>query len=274
MELKLLNNQAIGVFDSGLGGLTCVKEIMEILPCEDVIYFGDTGRVPYGTRSEKTIIKYVEGDINFLSSFDVKVIVIACGTASAIALNHAKEKYNFPIMGVVDPASKMAAAATKNGRIGVIGTPITIKSDKYRQTLLSVNKDFFVESVPCRMFVPLVEAGYINHEATRIIAAEYLAPLKEKNIDTLILGCTHYPLLKDVINDFFDGKVTLIDSGYAAGIYLDNFLKTHDMQNEPSHKGEYNFYVSDSIQDFEKLGGMFLNREIAGVTKKIDIERY
>lgn len=274
MELELLNKQAIGVFDSGLGGLTCVKEIMEILPCEDVIYFGDTGRVPYGTRSEKTIIKYVEGDINFLSSFDVKVIVIACGTASATALSHATEKYDFPIIGVVEPASKAAAEATKNGRIGVIGTPITIKSDKYRQTLLSLNKNFFVESVPCQMFVPLVEAGYINHEATRIIAAEYLAPLKEKNIDTLILGCTHYPLLKDIINDFFDGKVTLIDSGLSAGIYLDRFLKEHNMQNDKNHKGEYKFYVSDSVYGFEKLGGMFLNREISGVTEKIDIERY
>lgn len=274
MELELLNKQAIGVFDSGLGGLTCVKEIMEILPCEDVIYFGDTGRVPYGTRSEKTIKKYVEGDINFLSSFDVKVIVIACGTASAIALADVKNKYNFPIMGVIDPTSQMAAESTKSGRIGVIGTPLTVKSDKYRQTLLSINKDFSVESVPCQMFVPLVEAGYINHEATRIIAAEYLSPLKEKNIDTLILGCTHYPLLKDVINEFFEGKVTLIDSGYAAGIYLDKFLKENDMQNGAEHKGEYKFYVSDSVQGFEKLGGLFLNREIAGVTEKIDIERY
>lgn len=269
-----MNKQAIGVFDSGLGGLTCVKEIMELLPCEDVIYFGDTGRVPYGTRSEKTIIKYVEGDINFLSSFDVKVIVIACGTASSIALSHAREKYDVPLIGVVSPASNEAARATKNGRIGVIGTPTTIKSDQYRQTLLSIDSGFYVESVPCQMFVPLVEAGYINHEATRIIASEYLAPLKKANIDTLILGCTHYPLLKDVINDFFDGKVNLIDSGFSAGVYLDKFLKENDLQNDKNHKGEYKFYVSDSVQGFEKLGGMFLNREIAGVTEKIDIERY
>ena len=274
MELKLLNKKAIGVFDSGLGGLTCVKEIMEILPCEDVIYFGDTGRVPYGTRSEQTIIKYVEGDINFLSSFDVKAIVIACGTASSIALSYACEKYDFPIMGVVDPASKMAAEATKNGRIGVIGTPTTIKSDKYRQALLKINGGLFVESVPCRLFVPLVEGGYINHEATRIIAAEYLAPLKKDGIDTLILGCTHYPLLKDVINEFFEGKVTLIDSGFAAGVYLDKFLKDNNMQNDRNHKGEYKFYVSDSVQGFEKLGGMFLNKEIAGATEKMDIEKY
>lgn len=269
-----MNKQAIGVFDSGLGGLTCVKEIMQLLPEEDVIYFGDTGRVPYGTRSEKTIIKYVEGDINFLSSFDVKIIVIACGTASSIALSYAREKYNFPVMGVVEPASTAAAETTTNGHIGVIGTPITIKSDKYRQTLLSINKDFYVHSVPCQMFVPLVEAGYINHEATRIIAAEYLAPLKKAGIDTLILGCTHYPLLKNVINDFFDGKVKLIDSGFAAGVYLDKFLKKNDMQNTKNHKGEYKFYVSDSVQSFEKLGGLFLNREIAGVTEKIDIESY
>lgn len=269
-----MNKQAIGVFDSGLGGLTCVKEIMEILPCEDVIYFGDTGRVPYGTRSEKTIIKYVEGDINFLSSFDVKVIVIACGTASSIALSYAKDKYDFPIMGVVEAAAESAVETTKNGRIGVIGTPATIKSDKYRLKLLSLNSGLYVKSVPCQMFVPLVEAGYINHEATRIIAAEYLAPLKEAEIDTLILGCTHYPLLKDVINDFFDGRVKLIDSGFAAGVYLDKFLKENNMQNAENHKGEYKFYVSDSVQGFEKLGGLFLNREIAGVTKKIDIERY
>ncbi len=270
----ILDNRAIGVFDSGLGGLTCVKEIMELMPNEEVVYFGDTGRVPYGTRSPGTITKYVESDINFLRTFDIKMIVIACGTASSIALETAKGRFSEPIIGVVKPAAAAAVAATKTGSIGVLGTPGTINSGKYLDELKSLNPKTLVTSVACPMFVPLVENGYADHKATYLIAEEYLKPLKSANVDTVILGCTHYPLLKKVISDIMGEGVTLIDAGYETAYEVKKYLEENDMQAESTHSKPYRFYVSDSVEGFERLGSLFLQKKISGLIEKIDIEKY
>lgn len=269
-----MDNRAIGVFDSGLGGLTCVKEIMELLPDEEVVYFGDTGRVPYGSRSAETIIKYVEGDIRFLRTFDIKMIVIACGTASSIALEAARKDSPIPIIGVIQPAAAAAAAATKSGRIGVIGTAGTINSGKYPQEIKKINKNAEVLSKACPMFVPLVENGYLNHKATYLIAEEYLSELKNKNVDTLIMGCTHYPLLRKVISDIMGRETALIDPGYETAFAVKRYLTENNLCNETAGGKPYRFYVSDSVEGFERLGSRFLSKEISGLVQKIDIEKY
>jgi glutamate racemase len=268
-----MDNRPIGVFDSGLGGLSCVKEIMRIMPNEDVIYFGDTGRVPYGSRSQETLVKYVRQDIRFLKSFDIKMIIIACGTASSAALPWINEELDTKVMGVVAPAARVAVKASKSKRIGVLGTSATVRYGKYVDDIKRLCPESVVVQKACPMFVPLVENGYIDTEITKIIAREYLAEISEKDVDTLILGCTHYPLLKDVIRDIMGDKVTLIDSGAAAADGALEFLKENDMLSEKTN-GTYKYFVSDSTEDFAKLGGMFLKKPICESVEKIDIEKY
>lgn len=268
-----MNNRAIGVFDSGLGGLTCVKQIMELLPDENVVYFGDTGRVPYGTRSSETITKYSINDINFLKTFDIKAVVIACGTVSSIAINHLKSMFDLPIIGVVEPAALAAAKVTKSNKIGIIGTSGTISSGKYVQYINSILNDAQTVCTPCPLFVPLVENGFLDHPATKIIAEEYLSHIKSSSVDTLILGCTHYPLIKPLISDIMGNDVTLIDPGYETAVYLKEFLISNNMQSG-SQKASYSFYVSDKVDNFENVGGMFLGREIKGKVHTINIEKY
>ena len=267
-----MDNRPIGVFDSGLGGLTCVKEIMNILPNEDVIYFGDTGRVPYGTRSPETITKYSVGDVNFLKTFDIKAVVIACGTVSSIAIDHLKSKFDIPIIGVVEPAVSAAVKATKNGKIGVIGTPGTVSSGKYAKKISELSSASVLQTA-CPLFVPLVENGFLSHPATRLIAEEYLAEIKSSCADTLIMGCTHYPLIKPLIGDIMGKGVYLVDPGYETASHLKDYLVSHNMQSGKT-SGNHSFYVSDKVDSFEKLGGMFLGKEIAGMVKTVDIEKY
>ncbi len=269
-----MDNRPIGVFDSGLGGLSCIREIMRLMPNEDVIYFGDTGRVPYGSRSQETLVKYVKQDIRFLRSFDIKMIIIACGTASSAVLPWIDDEVvDTRIMGVVEPASSCAVEATKSGRIGVLGTSATVKYGKYVDDIKKLKPDAEVFQKACPMFVPLVENGYADSEACDIIAHEYLAELKEKNVDTLILGCTHYPLLKNKIQSIMGDDVTLIDSGAAAAEAAYVWLKTEDMLND-NGAGYYKYFVSDSTDDFTRLGSMFLSKPICESVEKIDIERY
>lgn len=270
-----MDNRPIGVFDSGLGGLTCVREIMKIMPDEDVIYFGDTGRVPYGTRGKDTLLKYVRQDIRFLEQFDIKMIIIACGTASSAALPVVDDEFKSDIIGVVEPAAKMAVKATKNKRIGVLGTTGTVKSGKYPEYIRQICPDAEVFQKACPMFVPLVESGYADSDVTKIIAEDYLKEIKEKNIDTLILGCTHYPLIKEVIGEIMGEGVTLIDSGAAAADWAYEQLKSKDMLNKGSKKSaEYKYFVSDATDDFVALGSMFLSRQINENVEKVDIEKY
>lgn len=269
-----MNNNSIGVFDSGLGGLTAVKQIMKELPNENIIYFGDTGRVPYGTRSDETIIKYVRSDIRFLESFNVKTIVLACGTASSVALPVVKNEFKTPIIGVVDSAVSAALENTKNGRIGVIGTPGTINSGAYEKKIKAVRDDIVTYSKGCPLFVPLVENGHLTTQVARLVVEEYLAEIKKAEVDTLILGCTHYPLLAETIADYMGEGVTLIDSGAEVAKYLKKCFDEEQLHSENHDEEQYRYYVSDNIDSFVKLGGTFLQREINGQVGKIDIEKY
>ena len=210
-----MDNRAIGVFDSGLGGLTAVRRLHALMPDEDIIYFGDTGRVPYGTRGRDTIIKYARQDVAFLRQFDLKAIIIACNTVSSVALDLLGQENDIPIIGTVEPACRRAMAMTQNGKVGVIGTAATVPSGAYERYLHHADGSLTLYTQPCPLFVPLVENGRVQRGDVVIetVVAEYLAPLKDAGVDTLILGCTHYPLLEGVIGDFMGPDVTLIDSG-------------------------------------------------------------
>lgn len=269
-----MDNRSIGVFDSGLGGLTAVKQISKELPSENIIYFGDTGRVPYGTRSRETIIKYSKNDVNFLMSKDVKAVVVACGTASSVALPVIKDEYPVPIIGVVDAAALAACKATKNKKIGIIGTPGTINSGSYEAAIRELMPECETYKRACPLFVPLVENGHFDTEVARLVVKEYLAEIKATDVDTLILGCTHYPLLKKTIGEFMGDKVTLIDAGYEVAKTLKRYFIDNDMMAEAENKGENRYFVSDNIDGFESLGGMFLEEKIDGKVEKIDIEGY
>ena len=257
-----MRNRPIGVFDSGLGGLTAVREIQRIMPGEDIIYFGDTGRVPYGTRSRETIIRYTKDDIDFLLTHEIKMVIAACGTASSVALPHLRDKYDIEIMGVLESACEKAVEVTKNNRIGVIGTSGTVKSGKYAEIIKSLSPDVEVFSNACPLFVPLVENGYAQSEAARLIAKDYLIPLKNEKVDTLILGCTHYPLLTEVISDIMGDGVTLLSPGALAAETAKEYLKKNNLLSENRGPGKSEFYVSDSVENFSLLGSTFLGKPI------------
>lgn len=268
-----MNNKSIGVFDSGLGGLTAVKQIMRELPNEDIIYFGDTGRVPYGTRSPETILKYTRGDIRFLNSFGVKIIVIACGTASSVALPRIKDEFDTPIVGVVESAVHTAVRATENKKIGIIGTPGTIKSGSYERLIKTYDGEIRTFTQACPLFVPLVENGHFDTEMACLAVDEYLSGIRNAGVDTLIMGCTHYPLLKKTIAEYMGEGVKLIDPGAETAKYLKKKI-TGEMKHEKKNGGNYSYYVSDNVEGFEELGSIFLEREIIGQVEKIDIEKY
>lgn len=269
-----MNRKAIGIFDSGLGGLTTVKELSNLLPNEDIVYFGDTGRVPYGTRSEETIIKYVRQDMKFLMAHDVKMIIAACGTASSVALKRLTPEFSVPLIGVLEPACREAVLTTKNKKIGVLATSGTINSGAYGKVIRSIDKNIIVYEKACPMFVPLVENGYIDSEPTRIIAREYIEPLIKDEVDTIILGCTHYPLLTGVINEITENKIKLINAGFETAKYARSMLKSLSLLNCKTEKGHEEYYVSDDVEKFSYLGGMFLERTINSGVNKTDIEKY
>ncbi|MBE7040608.1 MAG: glutamate racemase [Ruminococcaceae bacterium] len=269
-----MDNRRIGVFDSGLGGLTVMKELMALLPNESLVYFGDTGRIPYGTKSEETVLKYTRSDINFLQTFHLKAIIAACGTASSIALPKLSGQYDIPLLGVTKAASRRAAAVTRNGRVGVIGTTGTIRSGAYRSFLEEENPEIQTVSVACPMFVPLVEYGYAEKEAAKMIAKDYLQEIIESGADTLILGCTHYPLLKKVIGEVLGDSVTLINPGECVAGDVKKLLEENDLLSKEKQTEQYQFYVSDDPAEFIRLGSMFLERPIDGLVSRIDIEKY
>ena len=268
-----MDNRKIGVFDSGLGGLTAVKELMHLFPNEDIVYFGDTGRVPYGNKSKETILKYTHSDINFLLSRDVKMIVIACGTASSAALPRIKNEFSVPIVGVVGAGAYEAVHITKNKKIGIIGTAATIKSGAYTKYINEHDSEIETFERACPLFVPLVENGHFDTEVTKLVVDEYLRDIRDAGVDTLILGCTHYPLLKKAISDYMGDGVTLISPGEEVAKYLKKVLDS-DKLHDSCGGGEYQYFVSDSVEDFEKLGSIFLETKINGKVSKIDIEKY
>lgn len=267
---------AIGIFDSGLGGLSAVKELLNILPNEKIIYFGDTGRVPYGSKSCDTIKKYALQDTQFLLSHQVKMIIAACGTVSSVAGEQLKSELCVPYTGVVKPTAYMASCKTKNGKIGIIGTSATIRSHSYQLELKKLNPDFEVYEMACPLFVPLVENGFIcrDDQIVKLTIKRYLTSLKEQGIDTLILGCTHYPLLKEAISDYMGEGVTLVDSGYETALYSAEILKQHNLLNTDNTKKEPEFFVSDTPDDFENVAGLFLGRDMEHTVTQIDIEQY
>jgi len=261
------SDKPIGVFDSGIGGLTVVRSLIERLPNENIVYFGDTARVPYGPKSAQTVREYAAQDTEFLLKHGVKMIVVACNTVSAVALDVVQKHAKVPVVGVIIPGAKMAASATRKKRVGVIGTLTTIASNAYANALRQVDKTIAVISRACPLFVPLVEEGWIDHPATAMIAREYLFPLRLEKVDTLILGCTHYPLLKDVVKRSMDNSVTLIDSGEAAAVEVEAILGKEGLRNSSKQKGNVQFFLSDMPHKFAEIGERFLGRTLGRVKR-------
>ena len=266
-------NKAIGIFDSGLGGLTVVREIIKTLPHESVVYLGDTARVPYGVKSPDTVTKYAFQNTKFLLHQKIKFIVVACNTASAFALQKLQGSFTPPCLGVIDPGVRAALKATQSGKIGIIGTAGTISSQAYIQAIKDINSQIVVFSQACPLFVPLVEEAWTDHPVTYRIAEIYLEFFKKKQIDTLILGCTHYPLLKKVISDILGPKVALIDSATFLARELQMILQNKGLLNQQKTTGELRFFVTDMPEHFYSLGKLFLKRAIFPV-KHIDISNY
>jgi glutamate racemase len=270
---KIDPSQAIGIFDSGLGGLTVAREIFRHLPNEDVIYFGDTGRTPYGPRSKDIIIEFSRQDTKFLLEQNVKMIVVACNTASAQALDVIREEFKVEMIGVIEPGAVSAVKATKNGKIGIIGTVGTISSDAYAKTIAKLDPKIKAFSLACPLFVQLVEEGYIDKPATRLIAEDYLASFRTNGIDTLILGCTHYPLLKGIIHDVLGDEIVLIDSAEETAQAVYQKLLKLDLMREKTASALNKFYVSDFPERFHQVARHFLGDQIRNVIR-IDITRY
>ena len=261
----------IGVFDSGIGGLTVVKELNTFLPRENIVYFGDTARVPYGSKSNSTVIEYALQDAQFLMKKNVKMIVVACNTVSSVALDVLREKFDVPIVGMINPGAKAALSSTVNKRVGVIGTDSTIGNAAYSKEILKIDGGTKVYEKACPLFVPLAEEGWTDHEATKIIAKEYLSELSQEEIDTLILGCTHYPLLKEVIQNVVGSDVRLIDSGSAAATVVEEYLQGRNLLNDNAEKRADLFYVTDMPRKFTFVAERFLGRKIHNIMK-IDLD--
>ena len=269
-----MDKRPIGVFDSGRGGLTAVRELRKVLPEEDIIYFGDTGRVPYGSRSREIILQYARQDIAFLLSKNVKYIMAACGTVSSILPADFSDRLPVPYTGVLEAAARAAAAATSNRRIGVIGTAATIRSGSYYRLLKQLLPDAEIFTRACPMFVPLVENGYLGREnpITTAIAEEYLADIRAAGVDVLILGCTHYPLIADVIGKVMGPGVTLIDPGRETADATRSALAARGLLG--GQGGQARFFVSDSTEGFVAVADTFLGQYAGGPVERIDIDRY
>jgi glutamate racemase len=256
------NAAPIGVFDSGIGGLTVVHELMRQLPHERIIYFGDTARVPYGNKGPETVQRYSREIADFLESRGVKAIVVACNTATAHALPMLRAERAIPVIGVVEPGARAAVSATRGGVIGVIGTAGTIRSGAYERAIHALRPDARVDAQACPLFVPLVEEGWTDREATRLIANEYLAPLMRDHVDTLVLGCTHYPLLKPLLRDLLGPEVRLIDSAQETAAETGRLLHAQGLDAPPSATPRHHFVCSDEPSRFLALGQRFLGSAI------------
>ena len=266
-------NDPIGVFDSGVGGLTVAREIMRQLPGESLIYFGDTARVPYGSKSRKTVCKYSRQIANFLLTKQVKAIVIACNTASALAREELEELVDVPVIDVVRPGARMAAETTKNKRIGILGTESTIKSGIYEEYLHQIDPEITVVSKACPLFVPLVEEGLIEDRVTEDIVGRYLHDMKEYEIDSLVLGCTHYPLLRGVIGREMGESVRLVNPAYETAKSLKEMLREKDLFAAPGNRASHRYFVSDGVEKFISFANAVLPCHVSETTV-VDIESY
>ena len=255
--------RAIGVFDSGVGGLTVFKEIAELLPGENLIYLGDTARVPYGTKSVQTVQRYALEAAEFLVDQGVKLLVVACNTASAVALPALRERFRLPVIGVIEPGARRAVES-RNRRIGVIGTEGTINSGRYPEAIRALVPDAQILSVACPLFVPLAEEGWAEHEIARLTALEYLQPLIDARIDTLVLGCTHYPLLRKTLHRVLGDGVGLVDSAEETAKAVHELFRQQGLAN-PELGGRRDFFVTDVPTRFERVGRSFLGSELGRV---------
>ncbi len=265
------DNRPIGIFDSGVGGLTVVREVFKLMPEEQIIYFGDTARVPYGTKSERVVEKFALQDILFLLSKNVKMVVAACHTVSSMVLDRLIQGFHLPVLGVVEPGVKSALERSKNKRIGIIGTKGTIESKAYERKLKDKDRDVYVVSCPCPLFVPLAEEGWLEQSVTYQIAEIYLSPLREEKIDTLILGCTHYPLLKGVIKKVIGYDVSIIDSAEETAKIIRKRLMAFGMERKSEEACDHKFFVSDIPHQFQEIGSRFLGMKLKNISR-VDIE--
>lgn len=273
---KTSASSPVGVFDSGVGGLTVVREIMRQIPNEKIIYFGDTARVPYGSKSRDTVTRFSRQIVNFLQTHQVKTIVVACNTASAYALEELEKEIDIPIIGVVKPGARVASEVTRNGKIGVIATTATISSHIYNQYIEEINPEVTIYEKACPLFVPLVEEGLWVDPVTDEIARRYLTELIDLDIDTLILGCTHYPLIRSTLGRVMGEKVTLVNPAYETAIQLKALLQEKRLLNEqPPKLGEnqYQFYVSDMAEKFQVFANSIIKYGILSA-KQVDIDKY
>ncbi len=268
-----MDRRPIGIFDSGLGGLTALKELRQLLPQEDFIYFGDTGRVPYGARSPQTLRRFAMEDVRFLQGHDVKMIVAACGTISSILSGEGIEGLNVPFAGVVKAAAEAACRATRSGRIGVIGTSATIRSGSYERLIKQLLPQAQVTVQACPLFVPLVENGYIEEDnpVTEMVVRDYLSTFDLQNPDTLILGCTHYPLIAPVIRRIMGNGVTLIDPGREAARHVKEYLFSHGLQTD-GKTGRTRYFVSADTEDFDGIAARFLGHPLECAVEHVDVD--
>jgi len=257
-------NNPIGIFDSGVGGLTVLRAIKKMLPMEQLIYLGDTARVPYGNKSKETIVRYSIENTKFLMQFNIKMLVIACNTSTAMSIEILRNMFQIPIIGVIEPGAKRAVEVTKNKRIGVIGTVATIKSKAYQNIIRSYEKKAIIFAKPCPLFVPLVEEGLVKGPVAEAVIEMYLKDFKIKNIDTLVLGCTHYPLLKQTIEKFFDKKIQIVDSAEETAKIVKRVLEERKLANTSEYKNDV-FFVTDAAERFLKVG----NEIMRGILKEV-----
>lgn len=256
----------IGIFDSGVGGLTVFRAIERRLPNESLIYLGDTARIPYGTRSVETVQRYAMEDAAFILAQNVKTLVIACNTASALAANLLRKKFDLPILGGIRPGARRAVAATRNGQIGVIATEATVASGAYERAMRDLRTGLEIISRPCPLFVPLAEEGWVKHPVTRQVAEEYLAELRSTPVDTLVLGCTHYPILRPVIEAVLGDRLTYIDTGEAVADEVAALLESEGLLRQSRESRTEEFYVTDSATRFRRVAELFLGRPLDAVT--------
>jgi len=266
-------NEPIGIFDSGIGGLTVVKQLTKLLPNEKYIYFGDTARVPYGTRSNRLIKQYAFEDTAFLQQFKIKLLVVACNSVSAVAVDLLKSALNIPLTGVIMPGVEAAVKTTKNSKIGIIGTTATVTSGAYEKRIKSIDPNIDIYGQACPMLVHLVEEGWVDEEITRLTIIKYLEPLLEKSIDTIIMGCTHFPVVADLIQDVVGPSITLIDSGKETAKKVKQMLDSSGLNRDKTSKGDFSFYVSDIPDKFDEVGTLFLGRPVVQATH-VDFDNF
>ncbi|MBI5197801.1 MAG: glutamate racemase [Nitrospirae bacterium] len=263
-------NRPIGIFDSGIGGLTVLREVFRLLPWEDTLYLGDMARVPYGTKSPETVTRYAFENTRFLLNASVKMIVVACNTASAVGLSALQQAFPVPIIGVLEPGARAATRQTENKKIGVIGTEVTIRSQAYSKAIEKIRPDVEIIAAACPLFVPLVEEGWIRDEIAFQVADRYLSPLKAHHVDTLVLGCTHYPLLKPVIRRVMGEEVNLIDSAEETALEVMKQLEERRLLHHHARQSLRQYFVTDAPSRFEEMGKRFLGEALTSV-EKVDL---